>query len=159
MADPGAARHPVAGVAAPRRAREHAVEVERQRPHLQLAVLVAPLLARAVAVDLDPVALRIVEVERLGDEVVGGAGEPVPGAVTRCSDRASSARDGHEEREVEEARRARRARRRIGPSDERDERGIVARRSELDGVAVAADLAQTDRVAVERRPVRRGRRR
>ena len=58
-------------------------QVQRQRGHLQLAVGVAPLLARAVAVELDAVAVGIGQVQRLADEVVGdpvqrpaGLGQP-----------------------------------------------------------------------------------
>ena len=54
---------------------EQGVEVERQRRHLDLSVDATPFLARAVAVYLDPVALRVGEVEGLADEVVGGSGE------------------------------------------------------------------------------------
>ena len=41
-----------------------------ERAHLQLAALGLPLLAWPVAVDLDSVSLRVVEIERLGDEMI-----------------------------------------------------------------------------------------
>ena len=71
--DPRSHGHPVRLGVCGLQLAEDAVEVERQGVHLQLAVGVAPLLARAVPVDLDPVALRVAEVERLADQVVGGA--------------------------------------------------------------------------------------
>src|SRR5207247_3349252 len=82
---------------------DETVEIERQRCHLEPAVGVAPLGARAVAVDLDPVALGIVQVERLAYEVIGGAGE-TPARTGHTPQRASqleAARD--EDREVVEA--------------------------------------------------------
>ena len=54
------------------------VQVERERGHLDLAVAHDPLVARPVAVDLDAVALRVVEVQRLGHEVVGRSGQAPP---------------------------------------------------------------------------------
>ena len=126
------------------------VEVEGKRRHLQLPVGARPLLARPVAVDLDPVALGIVEVERLRDEVVGGAREPVPGLGHPAERAGELGAVGDEQREVEQPRRPGRARRRVGPFDERHEGGVATRRAELDDVAVAAHLTQPDRVAVER---------
>ena len=76
VADPGASGNPVTGVACGG-AGQNTVDVERKRRHLQLAARVRPLLARTIAVDLDPVALGVVEVERLRDEVIGRAREPV----------------------------------------------------------------------------------
>ncbi len=51
------------------------VRVEEERAHLELSVHPAPLALVAVPVELDPVALGVVEVERLAHEVVGAAGE------------------------------------------------------------------------------------
>src|SRR6185312_17535628 len=47
------------------------VGVEGQRVHLDGRAVPAPLLPRAVPVQLNAVALRVGEVERLGDHVVG----------------------------------------------------------------------------------------
>ena len=55
--------------------REQIVEVERKRGHLQHAVLLRPLAARPIVVELDAVAVRVGEVERLADQMVGGAVE------------------------------------------------------------------------------------
>ena len=60
-------------------------------------------LARAIGVDLDPVAVRVGEVERLADEVVGEAGErhPVAGRVREPAGEVGAL--GQQEGEVEEA--------------------------------------------------------
>ena len=50
---------------------EDVLEVERQRRHLEPAVVVvAPLLTRPVAIDLDPVAVGVRQIQSLRDEVV-----------------------------------------------------------------------------------------
>ena len=51
------------------------LDVELLGRHHDQAVLALPALARPVVVDLDAVALGIVEIERLADAVVGGAGD------------------------------------------------------------------------------------
>jgi hypothetical protein len=53
------------------------LEVERQGAHLDLLARIGrrPGVARTVAVELDAERVGIVEVERLGDEVVAGPGE------------------------------------------------------------------------------------
>ena len=53
---------------------EQAVDVERLRREAR-GHLTLPDLARAVPVDLDPVPVGVVEVQRLADEVIGEAGE------------------------------------------------------------------------------------
>ncbi len=51
-------------------------EIERLGDHRQVAVGVPrPFRLRAVAVELDAVAVRVAQVERLGDSVVGGSVE------------------------------------------------------------------------------------
>ena len=83
--------------------------------------------------------------------MVGSTSEPVPG-LGHAPERAGelgAIRD--EECEVKQAGRPRRARRRIRPFDQRHEGSIRLRRAELDDLAVAAQLTQPDRVAVERR--------
>ena len=61
-------------------------QVQRQRRHLELAAVVAPLVARAVAVELDAVAVRIGQIQRLADEMVGDAvqrtSEPRPAGAS-----------------------------------------------------------------------------
>ena len=72
------------------------------------------------------VALRVGQVERLADEMVGGAVEPPAGerdATQRLCERAPV---GYEQRKVEEPARVARARRRGGVADELDERGAAA---------------------------------
>ncbi len=50
------------------------LQIERQRVHCHHAVRsVVPFLARSIAVDLDSVTLRIGEVDRFADEVIGGS--------------------------------------------------------------------------------------
>ena len=149
MPDARAARHPVARVAV-FDAGEDAREVEGQRPHPQLAVLGLPLRPGPVAVDLDPVAFRVVEVERLGDEMVGRAGEPPRRSVNAVERTSEIGARGNEERKVEEAGRAWRPHGRIGSMHERDERDTIPGGSELHDVARAPYLAQADRLAVER---------
>ena len=101
---------------------EQALEIERQRRHLDRVRRHRPLVARPVTVELDAVPLRIGEVERLRDEVVGrtrerptGAGHPAQRACQVCPGR-------HEQRKVKEPGRPRRTRRRVRPWDELDER-------------------------------------
>jgi len=54
---------------------EQPLEVEVVGADVEAAARVLPLASRPVGIDLDPVALGIVEIERLADEVVGRAGE------------------------------------------------------------------------------------
>ena len=140
--------HPFARIARGR-AREHAFDVERKRRHLQLALGTRPVLARPVAVDLDAVALGIVEIERLRHEMVGRAGEPMPARRDPVQRAGELGAVGDEEREMEEARGSTGARRRIGALDERHERAVVVGRPELGNAVGAAELAQPDRVAIE----------
>src|SRR4029077_16419767 len=73
--DARAGRHARPGVLAAELAQD-AIEVERKRVHLQDSVADRPLLPRAVAIQLDPVALRIAQIEGLADQVVGRAAQP-----------------------------------------------------------------------------------
>jgi hypothetical protein len=53
---------------------EEGAEIEGTRDHREFAVLLAwPFVGRSVAVDLDAVAVGIVQVDGLADAVVGGA--------------------------------------------------------------------------------------
>ena len=131
--------HPLTCIARGR-AREHALDVERERRHLQLALGARPVLARPVAVDLDSVALWIVEVERLRHEMVGRTREPVPGRRDPVQGAGELGPVGDEEREMEETGRATGAQRRVRVLDERHERGVVVRRPQLHDPAAAAEL-------------------
>src|SRR5262245_30808260 len=75
VADPGAGWHAGVRILAAELI-ENAVEVERQGVHLEDAVAYRPLLTRAVAIELDSVALRVAQIERLADQVVGGPAQP-----------------------------------------------------------------------------------
>ena len=65
--------------------------------------LALPELARAVGVDLDAVAVGVAEVDRLADEVVGGARQRARGRARRARASGPGRPVGHEQREVEEA--------------------------------------------------------
>jgi len=126
---------------------EQALEVERQRRHLELAARVGPLLARAVAVQLDPVPLRVGEVQRLADEVVGRAAQ-VPAGLEDAPERACEVYPpGNEQGEMEEARRAWRPRRRLGVGDQLDQRPVAG--AEGGDPVVGREGAQPDRALVE----------
>ena len=85
---------------------EYAVDVQRQGRHLQLVAHARPLLPGAIAVDLDPVAVRIGQVERLADQVIGRAIER-PTDLDEARQREGEVRPGgHEDGQVVEARRA-----------------------------------------------------
>jgi hypothetical protein len=142
-----AGRHRGVGLL-PARLGEEIVEVERERRHLDRVARERPLLPRAVAIQLDPIALGIRQVERLRDEVVGGAAQ----APARAGDTSQSAGEvgarRDEEREVKEARGAGRTRRRVRIVHELDERCAVRaeRRDAVDG----RERFQADRRLVER---------
>ena len=126
---------------------EQALEIERKRRHLDRVTGERPFVARPVAVELDAVPLRVGEVERLGDEMVGGSGER-PARTGHPAQRACEVGPRrHEEREVEEAGRPRRARRRVRIRDELDERRPVD--AERDDVPSAAERLEADRRLVE----------
>ena len=78
MPDARSFRHPITRISRGN-AGQHPLEVERQRGHPELTALRLPFVAGPVAIDLDPVALRVVEVERLGDEMIGRTREPPAG--------------------------------------------------------------------------------
>src|SRR5262245_22780934 len=69
--DDGAAGEASAGPAS--RVRHQALQIERIRTHAQVLANEWPLDARSIAIDLDAVAVRIGEVNRLADSVVRGA--------------------------------------------------------------------------------------
>src|SRR6478672_560107 len=113
-----------------------------------LALRIRPVLLGSVAVDLDPVALRVAQVEGLADQVVRGAGQRLP----RCDDPAQRTRQlepaGDEDRQMEEPGGSGRPVRGVRGLDELDRRGPVG--PELKGPVVVADLAEPDRLLVER---------
>ena len=85
------------------RTAEKIVDVERQGGQT-LADLPFPVRTRSIPVDLDPVPVRVAEVERLADEVIGQPDER--DAVARGMREPASEVDalGHEQGEVVEAR-------------------------------------------------------
>ena len=85
---------------------DQTVEVERQGCHLQAVTRTRPLLTRAVAVDLDPVPIRVRQIERLADQVVGGAVERPAGLGQPGQREREVAPRRHEDRQVVEAGRA-----------------------------------------------------
>ncbi len=128
---------------------DHAVEVERQRRHSDLAVgLVVPLGARAVAVDLDPVALGVAEVERLADEVVGGAFERVAGGRQAAQGERQVGARRQQDREVEEAGGAARPLLGVGAADQLQQRRAVGR-AERRLVTVVPQRHEPDHLLVE----------
>ena len=128
----------------------HTGHVERQRRHAHGAGVPVPLLGRAVTVDLDAVALGVAQVDRLADEMVGGAGER-PARLGHAADRGRKlGAVRHEQRQMEEPGRGVRPRVRRRPVQQLDERRSVAR-AERDAVVVALEHAQADRELIEAR--------
>ena len=139
---------PSAGALAVLELAEHALEVERQRGHRQLVAVAAPLLARPVAVDLDPVPLGVPEVERLAHEVVGGAGEAPAGAGQPLERARQLGAIGHQDREVEEPGAEARRPRRVGCAHQLDH-GLATRGAEAREATVALDRVEADHALVE----------
>ena len=104
MADRGAGRDARLGLGCAARARR----ARSSRSSGSVAIwswpsVVAPLVARAVAVELDPVAVGVGQVQRLADQVVGGAVQrPARLRQSRQREREVKPR-GEEDREVVEA--------------------------------------------------------
>src|SRR3954464_15384885 len=86
--------------------RDQAVQVERQRRHLKVVAVVAPLRPRPITVDLDAVVLGIAEVERLADEVIRGTAQPPAGTNDVRERPGERCPPGYEDREVEQPGRA-----------------------------------------------------
>ena len=129
-------------------------EVQRERVHRHPAVVgPRPLLARAVAVDLDAVALRVAEVQRLADEVVGRAGERrtrVAGAGSGAGEHVTErAAVRHANREVEQPGLPATALGGVGVLVEDDDGRLAGREHRPRPVAFALDR-EADHVAVER---------
>ena len=86
--------------------RDEVAQVERDRVHTDLLAGIGgrrPLRAVAVGVDLDPVAVGVAQVERLGDAVVRRAGERLARAGDAQRGMCEVAPRGMKQREVEEA--------------------------------------------------------
>jgi len=52
---------------------DHALDVERVAGHGELTIVVSPGVARPIDVDLDAQAVRVGQIERLADQVIGHA--------------------------------------------------------------------------------------
>src|SRR6185503_4339175 len=107
--DPGSGRHPLPLVrASVAKFSHHPVQIEGKVVHAHRTVRFArPFVARPVSVDLDPVPVRVGEVERLAHQVVGEAREALPrfGETSEREREIAPAR--YEDREVVEAGRMR----------------------------------------------------
>jgi hypothetical protein len=81
---------------------EDPVDIQRKRGHLQLPVSHAPFVARAIPVDLDPIALGVIEVHGFTNEMVGSSRE-TPIGFDDATDRARQlGPTGNQDREVEQ---------------------------------------------------------
>ena len=76
------------------------LEIERVGDHGQLAAAHWPRIARPVAVDLDAVAVRVAEIQRLADAVVARAAERVAPSGEGCERAAERRAAGHQDGEV-----------------------------------------------------------
>src|SRR5882672_908812 len=103
------AREPVAVAAAV--LRENPIEIERVGAHLEPPVHHRPLGARPIAIDLDAVAVRIGEIQRLADAVIRNTLQHAVGLDHPAQRAPAIAARRHENREVIEAGRAADARR------------------------------------------------
>ena len=149
MSHAGTGRHAGARVL-PAELAEHAVEVEWERVHLQDAVADRPPIARAVAVELDAVALGVAQVESLADQVVGGARQAPAGLGDALQGAGEIGAARHHDREVEEAAGAARPRRRVRISRQLHDRApTVPIRSEANHSVLLAELRKPDCVPVE----------
>ena len=70
MAEHGAGGEAIPGRRVLAQFREHITHIQRFGADVHFPVLPDPLAARAVAVDLDAVAVRIAEIHRLADEMI-----------------------------------------------------------------------------------------
>ena len=145
VTEDGLGRHPL--IRAGRQVGHDRVQVERQRVHRDVLALPLPLTARAVAVELDAVALGIAQVHGLAHEVVRRSGEARArggDALDRLGERGAI---GHQQREVEQPRGARRAQRRGRRAVQLDERR-AGHSAEAGRAVTALDGPQTDHVLV-----------
>src|SRR5690606_10179910 len=78
-------------------------EVHRLGDHLEFAVLHRPLLAGAIPVDLDAVAIGIAQVDRLAHAVVGGARQTPTAAIDALNRLGQVPPLGHSDGEVVQA--------------------------------------------------------
>src|SRR5581483_2984515 len=102
--------------------RDDAVQIEGEGAHRQLAVDVAPFIARAIAIDLDAVSVRVGQVERFAYEMVRGAIERPSRAGEPGQRKAEVGPAWEKDRQVEEARRLPVKRRRGAVATQLDER-------------------------------------
>ena len=125
---------------------EQALDVERKRRQARVD-LALPDVARAVPVDLDPMAVGVVEVQRLADEVIGEAGErdPVARGVRQPAREVGPLLE--QQREVIEARVAE-GRRGVRLLDEHEQLALAG--AERGPAGTGLEHAQPDRAAVER---------
>jgi hypothetical protein len=139
------------------RLRQQRLEVERRVVHRDLPVLGArPLLTWAVAVELDPISIRVAQVDRLADSVIGCTTDRdarIPEAAERIAQRRSIR---IADRNVVEARRPRWRRGAAAalPGVDAEMMVIAAGAEERRLVADAQDEVEPEHVAVEaERPV------
>jgi hypothetical protein len=140
----------IAGAGSGRRLRHQVLEVERSRRHVH-AVAVAgarPLLARSVGVDLDPQPVRVAEVERLRDAVVGGAVDR-PARADDAIDRGRQlATRGMKPGHVEPPRAPRRCGHGVAHGAQHERRAL-ALRPQRGAVLIVVDQLESQRLRVE----------
>src|ERR1051326_5638546 len=131
--------------------------VQGPRVHLHTDTLArpGPLLLRPVPVELDPVLVRIAEVDRLADAVVARAAQRDPGLEHAADGIAERGARRVADRDVVEARRPRRRRRRtLGlPRVQADVMVVAARGHERGRVAHSLHHVEAENVAVDRKSV------
>ena len=122
-------------------------DVERIGGHLQVATGPLPGFRRPVAIDLDAVALGIVEVERLAHRVIGGAGQRHLVARHMHHPARQIGARRHQECGVIEARGARVVGLGVGAMLEMEERHVA--RAERRAVLAAVEHGKAEHVAVK----------
>jgi hypothetical protein len=133
--------------------RHQAVEVERDRHHLQATFCIArPQLGRAIAIQLDPIPVRVVEVDRFAHPVVGSAGQRHARVDTAPHSVGEAAAIRVQDRVVVEAGAARGWRRPAGalPGVETDVVVVAAGREECRLTAEPLLQLEPEHIAVER---------
>ncbi len=129
---------------------EERVGVEEEGGHLHLVAVPRPLVTGTVDVQLDAVALRVVQVEGLRDQVVTAAGVQVGGARRHGrEDGGQHARVRVQQRGVEEARAAPLPLRQVGTVPQHDE--FLAAAAEADRARALAHRLEEQDVGVEPR--------
>ena len=118
------------------------LEIEVLGADVQAAVRVLPLVARPVGVDLDAVALGVVEIEGLADEVVGRAGQRQPLLEGTLQEATELLLAGQEDGEVIQAGGVRRSLPAVGQRGQAQDRR--AARPENGALLVTADPGQAE---------------